>query len=359
MEKKINIAELLKDCPKGMELNCTIYENVELDYIAQDPESKYPIHCLIKLNGGCNPLVLTHNGCYDRHPNAKCVIFPKGKTTWEGFVPPCQFKDGDILATDLGSVFILNTHLNTDECYGCYTGVCCDGVFYINESFAYKECCNFATEEEKEELFQTIKDNGYEWNAETKTLKKLIVEPKFKVGDVVRSKNCPTAGNFVIIGVEEDNYSINLENYCIKFKDQDNYEVINKPKFKVGDRVKPTYNTNQYIIKEITTTHYTLEEVKHKFKYTEPIINDKDWELVSDKFDINTFKPFDQILVRLTNNCVWIPKFFSHLDNKNVKYYPFVTTDNVGYPQCVPYNGNEHLCRTTDDCDEFYRVWGK
>ena len=36
---------------------------------------------------------------------SKCVIFPKGKTTWEGFVPPCKFKDGDILTTNLGSVF--------------------------------------------------------------------------------------------------------------------------------------------------------------------------------------------------------------------------------------------------------------
>ena len=36
----------------------------------------------------------------------------------------------------------------------------------------------FATEEEKQKLFKAIKDNGYEWNAETKTLKKLV-KPKF------------------------------------------------------------------------------------------------------------------------------------------------------------------------------------
>lgn len=29
MENKINIAELLEDCPKGMELDCIIYDNVE------------------------------------------------------------------------------------------------------------------------------------------------------------------------------------------------------------------------------------------------------------------------------------------------------------------------------------------
>ena len=33
-------------------------------------------------------------------------------------------------------------------------------------------------EKEKQKLFQTIKDNGYKWNAKTKTLEKLI-KPKF------------------------------------------------------------------------------------------------------------------------------------------------------------------------------------
>ena len=35
--EKINIAELLKDCLKGMELDCTIYDNVE--FMEVDTES--------------------------------------------------------------------------------------------------------------------------------------------------------------------------------------------------------------------------------------------------------------------------------------------------------------------------------
>lgn len=31
--KKINIAELLKDCPLGIELNCMMYNNVTFRYI--------------------------------------------------------------------------------------------------------------------------------------------------------------------------------------------------------------------------------------------------------------------------------------------------------------------------------------
>ena len=33
MKNKINIAELLHNCPKGMELDCTMYEDVYFDYV--------------------------------------------------------------------------------------------------------------------------------------------------------------------------------------------------------------------------------------------------------------------------------------------------------------------------------------
>ena len=244
MENKINIAELLKDCPKGMELDCTMYDNVEFDYVEQSPESAYPIHCLIKINEGYNALVFTHNGCNDRHPNAKCVIFPKGKTTWEGFQRP--FEDGDILATDLGSVFFLNMCLNTDEYYGCYVGIGGDSSFHICGTFAYKECCGLATEEEKQKLFEAIKDNGYKWNAETKTLEKLVI-PKFKVGDVIQ---------------DIDTYKVkitevSIEDECYEYESMD--------------------------IKGIGSIGFSEQD---------------NWELVPNKFDINTLKPFDKVLVR-------------------------------------------------------------
>ena len=57
----------------------------------------------------------------------------------ERIVPTCYLKDGDILSY---------------------------------------QTVRFATEEEKQKLFQAIKDNRYKWNAETKTLKKLV-EPRF------------------------------------------------------------------------------------------------------------------------------------------------------------------------------------
>ena len=94
--EKINIAELLKDCPKGMELDCVMFENVTFEGIKHD---EYPI--IVKIKEPPMALSLTKTGGWNLYNSAKCVIFPKGKTTWEGFQRP--FIDGDILISGLNS----------------------------------------------------------------------------------------------------------------------------------------------------------------------------------------------------------------------------------------------------------------
>lgn len=164
MENKINIAELLKYCPKGMELDCTMFDNVT--FVGVDNNKRqFPIEIVV---GGLHTKYLTKEGCY--HDNtliseAKCVIFPKGKTTWEGFQRP--IKDGDVIVDTLGGIHIMQ---NSTMSY-CYF----DRLGILDKT---KTTCvrveRLATEKEKEKLFQAIKDDGYKWNPETKTLEKLI-----------------------------------------------------------------------------------------------------------------------------------------------------------------------------------------
>ena len=220
--EKINVAQLLKDCPQGMELDCVMFENLEFDHIEKDDGSgKYYIICRVKTKIGYNVHTFTEHGCYSSNNYAKCVIFPKGKTTWEGFVPPCKFKDGDIVAaeTDLIlQVFILQKVKDDQEGH-CYIGYdfACDEVFPAGE-YRFDR---LATEEEKQKLFKAIKDNGYKWNAETKTLEKL---PRFKVGDKVRHKNNHGVV-FTITSIEEDSYVCGAK-AAFWFDDQDNYELV-------------------------------------------------------------------------------------------------------------------------------------
>ena len=193
MENKINIAELLKDCPKGMELDCALYDNVFFDGIDTNDDN-FPISLYYKHNNIKNGFSVTKYGTYYNHQNSKCIIFPKGKTTWEGFVPPCKFKDGDIVTSRNGDyIFMLKkAHIyKDDDVYNVYNGTCYFGLA-VNSEFLFKEESEWyfnrlATEEEKQKLFDAIKSNGYRWNTETKALEKLI-EPKFKVGDNIRIK---------------------------------------------------------------------------------------------------------------------------------------------------------------------------
>ena len=82
----MNIAEILKDCPKGTKLysplcgECTLYDVNDYNIRINTP-NKDTLICLY------------HDGRYCS--NGEIMLFPKGKTTWDGFVPPCKFKEGD------------------------------------------------------------------------------------------------------------------------------------------------------------------------------------------------------------------------------------------------------------------------
>lgn len=168
MENKINIAELLKDCPKGMELDCTMYDNVTFERF--DVEQN---RCYFKA-GPADTFWTTCHGKINGSPFGKCVIFPKGKTTWEGFHRP--FMDGDVVVCTNGNCTFtaIFKGMRNDSSFYRY-GVMYDNKFrcLVNDWSDFNDSCRLATEEEKEKLFQAIKDNGYKWNPETKTLEKL------------------------------------------------------------------------------------------------------------------------------------------------------------------------------------------
>lgn len=304
MEKRINVAEILKNCHTGMSLDCLCFENVVFDRV----DHKNRIRCFV--GSQRDEVSFNEYGCLNGSPSAKCVIFPKGETTWEGFVPPCKFKDGDILVTGNGRIYECIAIFKENKSYWHNEGF----IFYVLASLHTEKqifktndwACSIktrlATEEEKQKFFKVIKDNGYKWNSETKTLEKLI-----------------------------------------------------EPKFKVGDRIKTIYKKYHYVIKEITDTHYTLEEVEDKYQYTEPINEDKNWELVPNKFDISTLKPFDKVLVRNTNTEYWRISLFGAIVHDDRRY--FLCMANSGFYQCIPYEHNEHLLGTSDDCDDFYKTW--
>jgi hypothetical protein len=264
-------------------------------------ESDYPIRISSK-DGFSHSL--TYWGSLYNCKDAKCVIFPKGKTTWEGFHRP--FEPGDIVITDNNEHAFIYSGEN-DSFWECYCGVFCGTRDVCLNSRVWSDKSHnirLATEEEKEKLFKVIKDDGYKWNAEIKTLEKLV-EPIFKVGNRIRHK-------------EETKWT------CVIRRIDDRYWVDGHP------------------------TCYTI-----------PFDEQDEYELVPNKFDINNLIPFEsKVLVRHNKDNKWTGSFFSFVDRDLHSHcYKFVTTADKSYPMMIPYKGNEYLLGKTDDCQKFYKTW--
>lgn len=302
----INLVEILKDCPQGMELDCPIFEGVEFDHIDEN-NGPYPIICRVKSPyGGYNTHTFTEYGCYQTEKYSKCTIFPKGKTTWEGFQRP--FKDGDVLVHTQNQRFIMSiyhkriteflikTHCilwDKDEGLSINMNICC-----------YPDNTRLASEEEKQKLFDAIKDNGYKWNDKTKNLEP-SVKPIFKTGDRIKHKG---SGIYCTLGEYAEGIS--------------------------------AYYTNI----GLSITYKDMEQ----------------WELAPNKFDVSTLKSFEsRVLVRNSNNNIWKPAIFGFSDGKRICVVSGALWDPQSsfWEQAIPYEGNEHLLGTADNCDEFYKTW--
>lgn len=300
MENKINIVKLLKDCQRGMELDSVMFNNATLWKVEEG--AQFPIAIKVGID---DIYFLTEYGEWnDGDINAKCTIFPKGKNTWEGFVPPCKFKDGDIVASpvSIGGTWIGIFKQYEDTTFNVYCSLSSIGEFHNTISSRHiLEGTHIATEDEKQNLYNAIVENGYRWNAEKKCLEKLT-----------------------------------------------------KPKFKVGDRVKRKKDYIYGVVTEFDGSEYKIKYNSGAVSYANIEYQDE-WELILDKFDISTLQPYiSKVLTRDDEDSIWQPCVWGLYDKGHG--FPYITTGNR-YKYCIPYNGNDHLLGSTDDCIEYYKTW--
>lgn len=240
MAIKPNIAEILENCPKGMELYSPIFGKVYLAGVRP--------HLAVIVNIGDEHSEDQEEFLYDGRYglNGECMLFPsKGKDSWEGFVPPVAFKDGDIVATDDYEMIGIAKGGTNGEfivTYCVFDGEDDNLRVYSN----YKEVWKFdrlATDEEKEKLFKALNDHNYVWDAENNKLEKRT-EPKFKVGDTICEIG-DEAGYFVISGIDDLHYYCDVRLLGMRvlcdISDQDKWRLVPKEEmpeeFKDGDIV--------------------------------------------------------------------------------------------------------------------------
>jgi hypothetical protein len=214
-----------------------------------------------------------------------------------------KFKDGDIItcSNHYCTFVAIYKHMCNQLSFYRYVALILDEKMKFSPDCTASDFSNprFATEEEKSKLFKAIKDNGYKWNEETKTLDKLI-EQKFKVGDWVE----------------------------FKYYEREPAKVI-----------------------RIENNVYYLSS-GHTFMFQD----ESAWDLTTKKFDVATLKPFNKVLCRQYKCSAWMPSFFGFY-NEDASKNPFICSNGFAYKYCVPYEGNERLLGTTNDCDDYYKTW--
>ena len=105
------------------------------------------------------------------------------------------------------------------------------------------------------------------------------------------------------------------------------------------------------------TSQGKLYDIKQSECLLFPSKEQRDWsKFKRQKFNPNTLKPFDRVLVRNVYKEHWLCRFFSHIVD-GIHVYKYATIGSA-FRYCIPYNDDtKHLVDTTDEAPEFYRHW--
>ena len=168
MENKINIAEILRDMPKGTKLYSPLFGKCELRGI---DNSKYPIAIKVQsIDGAMSKGIMKDGRYFDGYEDAECLLFPSARMRdWSKF-----FKRGDVLIDeDLGTAAVFDGWANDD-----YTEFNTTINYYKDHTLGEGEVCDtkcfVKANDEQKTLFIAAAERHYggKYNPET-----LQVEP--------------------------------------------------------------------------------------------------------------------------------------------------------------------------------------
>ena len=312
MEEKINIAEILKDKPKGIRLYSPIFGECSFSFVREETNDI----CVNKHNGVKE--FFDSKGLY--YNTGEVMLFPsKEMRDWEKF----SWKRGDVLIGDCGFVCIFKEWASDD--YTRFNGCYFDGIpnaqtakyIKLDDNTAY----GYIRELEKR-CFGVLN---------IKTLK--IEKPEFKDGDVL------------FVKCNDNSAFIEIFNY---FKNDELYDHASLCTTQKMIDIRGKYPIFKDDIVEIRLA--TDSEKKQLFEALAK--KGKAWDsekkaIVDFKPKWITPKPFDRVITRNAYDDIWTANIFSHMNSCG----EYVTIGCAGcYHYCLPYNDETaHLLGTTDE----------
>lgn len=170
MNNNINIAEILKDYPKGTKLYSSLFGNVTLNSIIN-----YSTDAIIEIKAHNSYYCFYKTGIYYNHVGAKYLLFPSSKMRdWTKF-----FKRGDVVYNKDGGLYAIfegwvnddYTEFNTTINY--YESIASFGT----EEACYTDCFVKASDEERA-VFIANAEKYYNGKYNPETLQVEPVKPK-------------------------------------------------------------------------------------------------------------------------------------------------------------------------------------
>ena len=322
MEEKINIAEILKDKPKGLNLYSPVYGKVKFEAVHKD--KIYFYHDM-------NEHSVKSNG--KSFDDGEVVIFPSQKMRdWSKFA----WKKGDILVNKDARVHIIfdgfedDTYKNFHGQYYLWEEGGSIVSFEEDENYMQTSDFNKANKEDAQEYIHKIeKELGGKLNMETLEIEK---QSEFKDGDVL------------FVKCMSDDF-IEIFNYSKK--NGDLYDHVS-----LAPRTQELDISGKYKIRkdEIVEIRLATEEEKKQL-FSVLAKKGKTWDsekkaIVGLKPKFDELKPFDRVLVRDSALDKWRANLFGYIDKD--EYYHCVYAN---WAYCIPYIGNESLLGTTKDVE--------
>ena len=176
MENKINIAEILRDMPKGTKLYSPLFSKCKLGKINTDEGEEF-IHVEYRLEDEKRGAIFSSDGRYfDWIKDAECLLFPSDKMRdWSKF-----FKRGDIVYNPHSQMYAVFECWANDD----YTEFNTTINYYKDHTFGKEEVCDtecfVKANDEQKALFIAAAEKHYggKYNPETLQVESAkVVEP--------------------------------------------------------------------------------------------------------------------------------------------------------------------------------------
>lgn len=295
MEKKINIAEILKDKPEGTKLWTDMFGSVML-YVVTDVCDAFQVKHHNKESWFDKDGKLYKEGVL-------CIYPSKSMRDWEKF----SWKKGDVLISDCGFMCIFKEWASDD--YTKFNGCYFDGM-PNTETAKYSKLDNNIA-------YGYIRDIekkcGGKLNLETLEIEK----SEFKDGDII--KMTWDKYSAMVIFWEYSNFGKGFDSHVF---------------FNIKTKIIE-YNIHGHILQDTILRLATEEEKKQLFSALEK--EGKAWDagkkMIIDLKQKVEFKPFDKVVVRCSEADRWSIDFFSYKAPNG-----YICTGDAWFGYCLPYN---------------------